>query len=280
MSARQNKKQRKGRSNAMNRERTVTTLTEDPSSDFLVPTPSEEPAGSNLMSSPFSVASSSGSNNMQPPGFQAPGNFAFGYNFVGPMHGNMQGHPQQQQQQFFNPHQHQQPQSQQPILPPGQSDLEVLEKLKEMIKSGQHEFYRAVPQPAALASIYLGPTATSQVPHHPDQAPSDSHGGHGYTQSAFDGSASASTGPSSSADVGRRPPRIQNKEGWDASGARKPVAPPTQAQNNVLSVFCFHLSSCQLIYVCKHLERAAYAPTNSWRPDHHQYEQSEREQQR
>lgn len=42
---------------------------------------------------------------------------------------------------------------------PSQSDLEVLQNLKEMIKAGQHEFYRAVPQPQALAAIYLGPNA-------------------------------------------------------------------------------------------------------------------------
>src|SRR5258708_2231582 len=42
MSTRQNnKKQRKGRNNANNRERTVTTLTEDPNTPYLIPTPSE-----------------------------------------------------------------------------------------------------------------------------------------------------------------------------------------------------------------------------------------------
>ncbi|KAF8666242.1 hypothetical protein AX14_006508 [Amanita brunnescens Koide BX004] len=35
------------------------------------------------------------------------------------------------------------------------NDLDILENLKELIKSGQHEFYRAEPQPAALASVYL-----------------------------------------------------------------------------------------------------------------------------
>jgi hypothetical protein len=40
-----------------------------------------------------------------------------------------------------------------------QNDLEVLENLKAIIKAGQHEFYRAVPQPQVLAAIYLGPNA-------------------------------------------------------------------------------------------------------------------------
>jgi hypothetical protein len=64
----------------------------------------------------------------------------------------------------------------------GANDLEILENLKQMIKNGQHEFYRAVPQPAALASLYLGPhrepepqtqqpQQTSSVPPHPQQVP-------------------------------------------------------------------------------------------------------------
>lgn len=40
--------------------------------------------------------------------------------------------------------------------PSGPNDLEILENLKEMIKNGQHEHYRAKPDPHALASIYLG----------------------------------------------------------------------------------------------------------------------------
>jgi hypothetical protein len=44
------------------------------------------------------------------------------------------------------------------------NDLDILENLKELIKSGQHEFYRAEPQPAALASVYLGVSFPSQRP--------------------------------------------------------------------------------------------------------------------
>jgi hypothetical protein len=242
MSARQNKKQRKGRNNANNRERTVTTLTEDPNTPFLVPTSSEEPAGANIMSSPFSVASSSAGNpnNIPPAAYQMPGNFGFGYNnFVGPMHGSVhhqQHQPQQQQQQqqqqpFYPPQQ--QPQ-QQLNLPLGQNDLEILEKLKEMIKNGQHEAYKAVPQPAALASIYLGPNSQAQVPYHPEQAPDFQHN---VDDGPSQGNQPQNSVPSSPVDLGRRPPRIQSKDGWDPSG-RKPSAVSgggAQPINNVLS---------------------------------------------
>ncbi|KAH7916595.1 hypothetical protein BJ138DRAFT_289681 [Hygrophoropsis aurantiaca] len=194
MSARQNKK-RKGRNNVNNRERTVTTFTEDPNTSFLVPLPSEEPAGTNLMSSPFSVASSGGgSNNVPSSGFQIPANFGMNYNF---MSGSMHGQQQQQQQQYF-------PQ-QQPILPPGKNDLEVLENLKTLIKEGQHEFYRAVPQPAALASLYLGPLpGQSSVPPHPEQVPSEYQTS--GSQAGFDGfSGDASAKSSFPGDSSRQP---------------------------------------------------------------------------
>ncbi|KIJ60076.1 hypothetical protein HYDPIDRAFT_43625 [Hydnomerulius pinastri MD-312] len=182
MSARQNKK-RKGRNNVNNRERTVTTFTEDPNTSFLVPLASEEPAGgapANLMSSPFSVASSSGgAGNNQGSHFQlAQGNFSMPYTgYMTPLHAQQQ----QQQQQFY-----QQPS----MLPPGKNDLEVLENLKTMIKEGQHEFYRAIPQPAALAALYMGPHQHhhgGQVPPHPEQIPADYRGAH-YSQPGYDSS--------------------------------------------------------------------------------------------
>ncbi|KAF8444929.1 hypothetical protein L210DRAFT_3308451, partial [Boletus edulis BED1] len=120
MSARQNKK-RKGRNHVNNRERTVTTFTEDPNTSFLVPFSSEEP--------PATFTSST---------------FPMPY----------QNYIASQQQQFY-----------QPVLPPGKNDLEILENLKSIIKEGQHEFYRAAPQPAALATLYMG-----HIPH-PDQLP-------------------------------------------------------------------------------------------------------------
>ncbi|KAG7442621.1 uncharacterized protein BT62DRAFT_935918 [Guyanagaster necrorhizus] len=163
MSARQNKKQRKGR-NPNNRERTVTTLTEDPNSSYLVPTPSEE--------SPATLMGSNQAYTMAQ---------SFPFNFQ----------PFVQQQPFYQ-------QQQQPR--PGSNDLEVLENLKQRIKAGQHEFYRAIPNPAALASIYKGPSSSSQVPHHPEQAP-DYH----------DSSSPSKSGQLPTSDTSR--PRKENWEG-------------------------------------------------------------------
>ena len=53
----------------------------------------------------------------------------------------------------------------------GQKDLELLEKLKDSIFNNQHEFFRSVPQPAALAKIYMGVASISPVPPHPQQIP-------------------------------------------------------------------------------------------------------------
>jgi hypothetical protein len=53
-------------------------------------------------------------------------------------------------------------------LPLGQGDLEALERLKEVIKSNQHEIFRATPRLAALASLYRGPLPSSISPH-PEQ---------------------------------------------------------------------------------------------------------------
>ena len=60
-----------------------------------------------------------------------------------------------QQQQFYQP------------LPPGKSDLDILKNLKMIIKEGQQEFYHAVLQPAALASLCMGHIPQG-IPH-PDQ---------------------------------------------------------------------------------------------------------------
>ncbi|KAF8069978.1 hypothetical protein FPV67DRAFT_1485689 [Lyophyllum atratum] len=229
MSARQNKKQRKGRNNPNNRERTVTTLTEDPNTQFLIPTPSEEPAGVSLMSSPFSVASSSAGNAPSSSAYQPPSNYAaFGYSnsFGAPVHGP--GHPQQhlpQQPPYFQPHQG--------ILPPGRNDLEILENLKEIIKSNQHDIYRAIPQPAALASIYLGPMATpqAQITHHAEPL---QYGN--VIDGPLQASPTAGSGPPSPVELGRRPPRLQSKESWEASVQRKTLIGSTasgaQPSNN------------------------------------------------
>ena len=63
------------------------------------------------------------------------------------------------------------PQTPAPNLASGQKDLEILEKLKESILNNQHEFFRSIPQPTALAKIYLGNTSISPVPPHPEQVP-------------------------------------------------------------------------------------------------------------
>ena len=55
-------------------------------------------------------------------------------------------------------------------LPPGQSDLEALERLKETIINNQHEIFRATPRPAALASLYRGALPSVVLPH-PEQIP-------------------------------------------------------------------------------------------------------------
>ncbi|KAL6299788.1 hypothetical protein BKA93DRAFT_705698, partial [Sparassis latifolia] len=164
MSTRQNKK-RKGRSNVINRERTVTTLTDGPESSFL-----STPTHDDSMNVPFSVPAGAQPGHPQGPGMPPPGYalqpaFApFPYaGYMPPLPGPafVPPHPAVPPPPFF----HQPP----PPPPPGQSDLEVLEKLKESIKNGQHEFFRAVPQPATLAKLYLGPRATTQVPPHPEQ---------------------------------------------------------------------------------------------------------------
>lgn len=113
-------------------------------------------------------------------------------------------------------------------LPPGKHDLEILEKLKEIIKSGQHEIYRAVPLPAALASHYLGPSTRPAEP-----APIST-----LKEQAMvvDGGSSSSTRPSAAV-------RSPN----DAAGSTKPpqkdVAPvATASRSNSVGVVsaCLH----------------------------------------
>ncbi|KAI0699887.1 hypothetical protein C8T65DRAFT_658882 [Cerioporus squamosus] len=177
MATRQNKK-RKGRNNAPPRERTVTTLTDGADGPFMS-SPVDEHTSASLMSPPFAVSTPIPPV-AQPPGispapfpippFSAP--FSYSFSHMPPV-------APFQPPQFFPQAIH--PQSpvlnhSQPSLPPGQNDLEILERLKETIKSNHHEFFRPVPQPAALASIYLGPkssSAPSHVPPHPEQVPTD-----------------------------------------------------------------------------------------------------------
>ncbi|TFY54645.1 hypothetical protein EVG20_g9622 [Dentipellis fragilis] len=244
MATRQNKK-RKGK---VTRERTVTTLTgaethpiphshshphpppqhhHHQSGSFLIPTSDDLAASANIMSSPFSVASSSGghngSNNVPPPpGFaMPPANFsAFGYNpYMPPMAPPppAMSHPPQPYYPDPNP-------------PPGLSDLEVLESLKQAIKNNQHEIYRAIPQPEALRSLYKGvipDLSPTSVPPHPEQVPRDTYHAGTYsranydvasTQQGSDRSAKASlSGSGSVGDFGRA---RKDSISWDPSSAQ------------------------------------------------------------
>lgn len=158
MSTRQNKK-RKGRGNVINRERTVTTLTEGSEGSFMA----SEDSHTNLMSSPFSVASSATNASTISPGFPVTPSFpTFSYGYMPSLSPGSQDTMFNQQQNpttFY--------------AAPGQNDLEILERLKDTIKAGQHEFFQPIPRPAALASVYLGPHQVSQVPPHPEQIPQD-----------------------------------------------------------------------------------------------------------
>ena len=217
MSARQNKKQRKGRGNAHQRERTVTTLTEDPNTHYLVPTPSEEPAGPSLSF-----------NNPKMQNIQMGSSFG-SYQYGSYPFNLMPPNVQQQQQSFLGPSQQQQtlpqqsqPQSQpqqqshpmKPTLPPGKNDLEILQNLKQIIKDGQHPFFRAVPQPAALASIYMGTIPSQyQAQGRRGETTGDSTEG----QSVVVGTNGVS-GPAAN-DAGRRqPPHMDDSHGRPPHG--------------------------------------------------------------
>ncbi|KAG6856286.1 hypothetical protein H0H87_005769 [Tephrocybe sp. NHM501043] len=216
MSARQNKKQRKGRNNPNTRERTVTTLTEDPNTPYLVPLPSEEPAGT-LMSSPFSVASSSAGNAPSSSAYQPPSNYE-AFAFTDFTHQPQFFSPQAQQQQ-------QQPGKVPAVQLPGANDLERLENLKNIIKTNQHSNYRPIPQPAALAAHYLGPIPP---PAEPTQYGNNNDG---PSQAIL----ATGSGPSSPVDNGRRPPRLSSKE-WENSAQRKlSTTNGVQPANNVQS---------------------------------------------
>ena len=161
MSARQNNKKRKGRNNVLNRERTVTTLTEGPDGTFLIPTPTDEPPPP-ILSPSYSTSPSTMNPTFSIPGGFTPFNTPYPQSYIPSPMANTPYSPQQ----FF---------AQQPPGPPGQSDLELLERIKDTIKNNQHEIFRPVPQPAALAGLYKNPhilhSALTQVPPHPEQIP-------------------------------------------------------------------------------------------------------------
>ncbi|KAI0630032.1 hypothetical protein C8Q77DRAFT_1219708 [Trametes polyzona] len=201
MATRQNKK-RKGRTNAPPRERTVTTLTDGVEGSFLPP-PSLLPDYDEyeyeyeyddqlppVLSPPISFSVGTPLSASGPPPFnplQPTFSPSFPYSLAMPPLAGTPFQPVHSAPQFFPP----QPQSisqSTPTsahhslgLPPGQSDLEILERLKQTIKNNQHELFRPVPQPAALASVYLGPKSFSAVPPHPEQVPAESSSPPGLT---------------------------------------------------------------------------------------------------
>jgi hypothetical protein len=145
------------------RDRTVTALTEDPTTHLLIPTPHEEPVVVALpLSQPFSLVPT-GQGSLEPYAMASqnyPPSFGYPSFNTQPIQGQFDGQftPSQAGNMFF-------PSGQQmPFGPDGgagrqgeQNDLELLENLKQTIKAGQHEFYRAEPNPTALARIYMGP---------------------------------------------------------------------------------------------------------------------------
>ncbi|KAI0744330.1 hypothetical protein C8Q80DRAFT_1258371 [Daedaleopsis nitida] len=217
MATRQNKK-RKGRSNAPPRERTVTTLTDGADGPFSS-SPDDEHSSVSLLSTPFSVTSPI-SASAQPPGI--PGSFPlqpfsnpFPYPFATM---SSMGPPYPHQQHPFAP-------VAPDDSPPSPSfsvanDLRVLEKLKETIKNNQHGLYRPIPQPAALASLYLGP-GSSHVPPHPEQVPR-TPSALGSTLKAHDPPKSAASDSSPNGLI--QPASTRNASTSDVGdGARKPV---------------------------------------------------------
>lgn len=64
---------------------------------------------------------------------------------------------------------------------PGKNDLEILENLKTIIKSNQHDLYKPIPQPEALLSQYYGP-----LPHTSNHTSHDASPPRTRRPSAFD----------------------------------------------------------------------------------------------
>lgn len=166
----------------INRERTVTQLTEDPNSAFLVPVPSDDQLQNPRFNNNMQANNFSGFNYMHNPNFAPPADS---------------------------------------YLPPGQNDLEVLEKLKDTIKNGQHEFFRAVPQPSALSRVYMG--SASVVAPHPEQIP-PLHSG------------PSNGAPSGPGDYSRRPRNQSFSTDWDATGGPR----KSQSSPSVSILTCMH----------------------------------------
>jgi hypothetical protein len=196
MSSRSKRKTR----NLLLRDRTVTTLESAANTPYLVPTATVEPAlpiqhihnnhgailnddNDNYPLTPLST-----SVQFSPtPGPLFPISFSPyalpPFSPEQPMQ-HVNGHPQLSYPQSFVQQQQQQISQQHPLpappvaAEPGQRDLEILQSLKERIKSGQHEYFQPIPQPQALEAIFLGrreppisapvaQTTTDSVSEHP-----------------------------------------------------------------------------------------------------------------
>lgn len=159
---------RKARSN-IQRDRTVTELVEDPDTRQLLFTTREESATAiahqqaqqqlaqqqrELQNQPTQSPNSFLGPPVMAPSYPPP----FPYGPYGPPH-MPYGPPQHPPMAYYNEDEqmmsHMAAMSATPI--PGDNDLEVLENLKRMIKNGQHEIYRPIPRPDALANLYMGP---------------------------------------------------------------------------------------------------------------------------
>jgi hypothetical protein len=174
------------RLNGLNRERTVTTLTDHPHGQF--PTAKEQPASNLFTSVPYIAENMSSTAMMNTQGYDMPGDYGYEFEMpVGPMyHPNMnhshsqpmqnsqqqqtQGFPKGTQRQQHGTQNHSLNQSRplydsvsnprdKPALPDGKDDLEILQNLKKLILENQHPFYKAIPKPEYLAQLYK-----SQIP--------------------------------------------------------------------------------------------------------------------
>ncbi|KZP22346.1 hypothetical protein FIBSPDRAFT_859647 [Athelia psychrophila] len=213
------------------RERPFTAFGEDPNTSLLVPTPSEQAVPSaGQMSSPFSVASSSGghnttsTNNTTPNGNYQSGNYAYSTYGNGNGNGNDSnmnydgGHTHAQQQHQFNSS------MSLPTMPTGRNDLEILERLKAQIKAGQHERFQAKPAPGALLKIYQDGIKSQAAPH-PQQGPegnaaAGSNQHHYDVRSVAPGETGSKNAPAH--DASRRIPPIHTPP-WDAYDPKRPI---------------------------------------------------------
>lgn len=227
------------------RERPFTAFGEDPNTSLLVPTPSEQAGPSaGQMSSPFSVASSSGghnttsTNNTTPNGNYQPGNYA--YPNYG--NGNGNGNGNDSNMTYDGGHTHAQQQHQLnssvslPTMPTGRSDLEILERLKAQIKAGQHERFQPKPMPGALLKIYQDGIKSQAAPH-PQQGP-DGNAAAGSNQHRYDArSAPGETGLNYAPahDASRRVPPIHTPP--FAYDSKRPVeSSPASASQATIKV--------------------------------------------